>query len=400
MAGTQDYQLVPPASKCVFKESFASFDQVARNGGTVSGVTVNNGGVFAAASYIRYPAPLHMLRSTTLTLRFEFIPTFAPDDGVTHYFLYHASEAGDTWYIAKLSSNFIRADWKFTALTVALAAYQNYWQTGERNVLVVALSNGSCQAYLNNNLIQNAAAGIATAATTTTFYLGGNGANGFVGNMINFGIFDQKWTAQEVLDDYNNATYTYHNKSVLDLRMATKISDGGTGYYTLDSSGKGNNATLGDGSTPGTFPTKLAGRDGYLYDNFGNCYMRTNPVLALGTYSIVMWVEWIPYALYQYLFDARLTGVGYGFITAASGNISVSSGVISINAKANNVLTTGLNCIVINGITLSASGAAFLIGMVQSFTPNQGFNGRLLSFEINHSLTDTQIRDIYHRGLR
>lgn len=71
-------------------------------------------------------------------------------------------------------------------------------------------------------------------------------------------------TAQEALDYANNATFNYMNEAKLVLDYKADSHDP-TNVRTLDKSISGFNGTLGDGSTPSTYPTKLPKR-GYSFD--------------------------------------------------------------------------------------------------------------------------------------
>lgn len=242
MAYTRDKNLSPPASDIVFAENFRNNASVGNNGGTISGnPVINNGATLSGTGqYVTYPTPNTMI-GTIMTFKFVFTPSFAHDDGVDHYFLNHASESGDTWYISKLSSNTLRVDWKFTAITVVAASYAAYWKINQRNVLHIVFGAAGQQAYLNGTLIGTGATGIVAAATTRTFRLGGStaGADGFSGKMHEFALSKRALTAQEVLDDYNNSTYNYENKAILNLPMHDKIGSEAP-FYTSDLSGFGN----------------------------------------------------------------------------------------------------------------------------------------------------------------
>ena len=93
-----------------------------------------------------------------------------------------------------------------------------------------------------------------------------------VGYIAAFGNFKMEalkfWTSQltlqEALDYFQNSTFNYRNKAVLDLPMDLASYDF-TNKKVLDRSGKGNDATLGDGSTASTFPTKLSTK-GFSFD--------------------------------------------------------------------------------------------------------------------------------------
>ena len=118
---------------------------------------------------------------------------------------------------------------------------------------------------------------------------GYNWGGNFVGSVAWAKVIRGALSAQEILDYSNNATFTYHNKAVLDLPMGLAEHDS-TNNQTLDVSGNGNHAAFGDGVTGSTFPTKLSGKHGYSTD--GGDYLRTaNIVDSLSTVTLTALVK-------------------------------------------------------------------------------------------------------------
>lgn len=100
-----------------------------------------------------------------------------------------------------------------------------------------------------------------TPFTANTIIVGRVGAN--------FGAFKIErlaiWATPSVLTltehqaYYNQTMFNWRNRATVDLQMRMQDYDP-TNVRTLDSSGHANHFTLGDGSTPTTYPTQGAGR--------------------------------------------------------------------------------------------------------------------------------------------
>ena len=132
---------------------------------------------------------------------------------------------------------------------------------------------------------------------TQAFSLGTSRSNVFIGNysasqyanatIYSVKVFDSALTAQDALNYYNNSTYNYRNEAVLDLPLTAETYDP-TNVRFLDVSGNGYHATLGDGSTSTTFPTKLS-KKGISLD--GGDYLVVNGAglkFATGDFTLFM----------------------------------------------------------------------------------------------------------------
>jgi len=95
-------------------------------------------------------------------------------------------------------------------------------------------------------------------------------------------LFKTALTEQEILDYYNGTIFNYLDDAEIYLQMGT--AEITTDNKTMDTSGNFNNATLGDGSTSSTFPTKLTARHGYLFDGVDD-YFGDLPALT-GSFTV------------------------------------------------------------------------------------------------------------------
>jgi len=147
---------------CVFAQNFinATSTDVARNGGTVFGtVSFGSGkGVYClgtAGNYLSYVSAGVFIKSV-ISFVIEFWPTYGADDGVERKII--DSDAAGRYTIVKSNISNLFVNYNGTnIIDVALANYQPYWQTGNRNVLVVTCISGNNTAYLNGSLIANTA---------------------------------------------------------------------------------------------------------------------------------------------------------------------------------------------------------------------------------------------------
>ena len=149
-----------------------------------------------------------------------------------------------------------------------------------------------------------------------------------VGYIAAFGNFKMEalkfWTSQltlqEALDYFQNSTFNYRNKAVLDLPMDLASYDF-TNKKVLDRSGKGNDATLGDGSTASTFPTKLSTKgfsfDGGDYLDLGDkdAYSFTDGAGNDVPFSISLWIK--PNTSNNFLVKFYGANTEYAFSTAS-----------------------------------------------------------------------------------
>lgn len=138
-------------------------------------------------------------------------------------------------------------------------------------------------------------------------------------------MFNTVLTAQEINDFYDGSTYNYTEKTTIDLIMGLAQHDY-TSYQTLDVSGFGRHATLGDGDGGATTPTKLTDRSGYNLDGT-NDYLTGTATGAINGSEVSVMIEFTPdfeagdgtaYYLYDTSLNSRYLVLKYG---SASSNI-------------------------------------------------------------------------------
>ena len=206
-------------------------------------------------------------------------------------------------------------------------------------------------------------------------------------------------TLQEALDYTNNATWNWENKLLCNLQFRHSDYDP-TNVQTLDSSGYGNHAQLGDGSTATTFPAQGDGR--MTFDGGDYLVIPADATLPAGTYTVLMALKiGVLDATWDYLFDARaVAGTGYATISDinqwefSSGNLYIDG--LGPYATATQSADAGLHTIAVQGITLDITSILAIFSR-NDFVSN--LFGTLFDFEIAPgTLTPTQIND-YHQKM-
>ena len=278
------------ARGCVASYSFENSAAVAADGGTIYGTPSINFGaeLNGTTDRIQYALLGHEFNSTEISAVVEFVPEFATNENMQRAFL--DSDTGDRFLLYKqnnIGSNTLTVYISGTSVAaIPEATYSPYWLQGRRNVLVVSGTAGNTNAWLNGSQILTAAATAwAPSSSPLELFVGSNKSGGinFKGSISQVKIFHSLLTAQEAADYYNETTYLYMNDAVVNLPMLASTHDP-TNFRTLDVSGNLMHATLGDGSTSTTFPTKLAKR-GYSFD--GSDYLEIPAIAGIKSVFIL-----------------------------------------------------------------------------------------------------------------
>jgi len=279
------------ARGCVFSETFENPAAVARNGGSPVGSPAIDKGVTLDGStqYVQYEGIVtnsFILDRASVVL--EFYPDFAVNDGVSRYLW----ATGPDDFILKVSSDTLNCRLGKNTVVCNPGTYQSYWYQNKRNVLVVEGDSSGVRVYLNGYLVGSVVTPF-VSHDVLRHILGfrlGAGVVYFDGRITKFQIYDRKLTQQEALDFYNDDVYSYREQTSLDLPMGAAQHDP-TNVRTLDVSGNARHATFGDGSTPTTYPTKLA-RHGYDFD--GGDYMTVVGTGVFNAAGVTIAIEFEP----------------------------------------------------------------------------------------------------------
>jgi hypothetical protein len=406
--------------KCSFAERFDGPAEVARNGGVPTGsVTwVNNGlQLNTTTSYVEYSTRSANANQpwTVYGGVVEFTPTFAPDDGLSHYLV---STSANSYGVYKHSASSLRVLVGGTqVISAAIAEYSAYWKINEVNRLAWACINASSYLYLNGTLIKFSNTAW-TAAAITSFTIGAS-ANSFVGIIHSVKIFTSASTAQnlttrdlEVLSA--GTTYTY-------WQSATCIMDGMAANYDianyrhLDLSGNGNHVLLGNGAGTGT-PTKLS-TQGYNFVSASSQYMSVPLAAWPGTAgTLLLDVSVSTNAAAHSLFGTDHTSGGnfevFSSVSGANDRIIMGNGTgqtacnLGADFRWNKIIvgTTWLTSSTVKGYTQGAFVASSNIGATTPYTPTTSWwlgrydssylTGTLRSFlSFSRELSSIQIAD-------
>lgn len=257
---------------CSWADRFTSVALVERNGGAVTGApTFSPDGVVldGSSDYITYSLTGQEFDSAGVTIVVEFTPDFATDENQFRYFC--DTDVGKRYLILKnnnAANNTLRVYLGNTGLTVIPeATYSPFWNVGSRNILVVSGTTGNSSVWLNGNLILDADATAWTPDEPLTLHVGSDnaGAYRFDGTIHKIQIYKSQLSDAECVDLSTDAVYAYRDTGTLVLPFGAAQHDP-TNVRSLDLSGNGAHAVFGDGSTPTTYPKKIARHHGYDFD--------------------------------------------------------------------------------------------------------------------------------------
>lgn len=194
--GEQNAAFELQAAKLLFKEEFRSQDDVERGRATLvgSGTTFLDGLVLNGSGNLLYAvAGPHVLQAA-VTIVIEFTPTFALDDGVDHYFCEFDDGANaNRTLIYKSTANALAINAGATTSVVAVvyATLAPVWLSNQKNTLVLSLSSGATNVWLNGTLISSSATSFAWKNFLTRFSIGSRcaGTSRFSGTIHRFEIY-------------------------------------------------------------------------------------------------------------------------------------------------------------------------------------------------------------------
>jgi len=340
---TKDKDLFPAASDVVFAENFRNNASVANNGGTISGnpVIENGVGVFdGTGDYISYPKPdFNYGGNFTVAGWINIGATtgntaiFGQDTDGTYKVLFYQAAGGTNMYFYVVSAS-------GTAYTPAYSFGLSTW----RHFVCVydsSLASNRLKLYMNGAIASQVNGYAENVTTPVGKFEIGNYITDFNGSIKDLKIINRSWTAQECLDDFQGSTFNYENKNVLNLPMHDKIGSAAP-FTTSDLSGKGYDATYGDGTTASTFPTKASGDNYNTYDGGDYLTVADNRNLDItGQMTVSCWVRPTATtgncaiigrpggATYKWLlYQAPSTSNFYFYVITASG--STSSGLVAL----------------------------------------------------------------------
>ena len=236
----------------VFAETFESNQAIAMNGGTIAGSPVINFGATldGIGDYITYPTT-DVLNTPEISFVIEFIPDFDYDEDKNIWIFCSSAQDYQLLKFNNASANILQLFLGNTQIVnISQTVYRDYWLPNKRNVLTISGTDGDTSVWLNGHCICDAIGIAWTPINVAVLSLGAShlGGDPFEGQFKSFKVFDVTLTQQEALDYYQDSTFVYRNKCVVDLQFRNQDHDIANNK-SLDSSHHGNHATLHGGVT-------------------------------------------------------------------------------------------------------------------------------------------------------
>jgi hypothetical protein len=270
------------ARGCSFGELFKSQDKVELNGGTVFGTpTIDFGATLnGTTDYIKYDNfEQSRISGDKIWFDWLFTASFTYEDDLDHFLM--SGVPNGHIFIHKTSLNQLYFRIGNTTISLLISgSVLPIWNEFGVNRITASFESGVLNVvYLNGvKIIQNNVLWGPQILVSDLFIGSRWSINQFwPGKILEARIGTGTLNEQEISDFYNNSTYNYRNKAVLDLPM--RNAQDNVGVKTLDVSGNENHAVFGAGAAT---PTKLAKR-GYYFD--GGDYM-TSPSPEGGDFDI------------------------------------------------------------------------------------------------------------------
>lgn len=417
----------------IFREDFLSPFHVAENGGVIgNGALVNRGLTISANNQsVRYTHTFPNVNDFTLSIKGSFDIESSNDYGALFYFRVGTSANDNTIRIFKTPAS--------SRLTFRIAngsgsrdcAMDSGTEVPETESIVHFTRSGNTLKIYVNGVEQasttsgSSITGALPLNNATVKAIGfGDHVAGIKGQYKGWKMRNYAMSAEEIADDYNNSTFTYGRSLVAHWPMNDKI--GSAAPFTTTELVQGADATLGDGSTSSTFPTKLTYINGFSYDG-GDYLLATPSNVPTGgnARTISLWAKRTTLAGGPLMSintssgqrfivsDAQTTGVNYVFTDGVNGanNQSVTYAqraqlgrfahhVFSLDGSNGwayyldgSLVKSGTFTIAIDTGTVESVSIGHRTDLSQSFT-GEIYDARLF----NIAFTATQAKHLYSQG--
>lgn len=379
----------------VFEYAPEGLDDIARLGGTSVGATRfdrDAGEWFDGSHYTTLKLSFQPVNSGFYSCVVEFTPAFEAVTAPT-YCLFNSNGTSPFTllkYATAGGSNAISFSYGASNQTIALASYQPYWRTNQRNVLVFTNRTGAQAAYLNGVLVDTETDAYVPFDLDAPLYVGSTAAgtskfSGFIKSIKFFkhSAASELLTAGEAVDYTNRSTFRYRERAVVDLPLGAAQHDA-VNLKTLDASPNGQHFTWTAGATA---PTKLS-TVGYSAD--GGDTFSSATIIANSTYTVALVMRHS--SATGYMADWR-GGGGTGYIRLGSAVLlQVSSGTAYVNGKPSTVLAPGnFNVIMVTGIAINGPAGTKLLADNAGAT---GITGSIHGYAVwPGTLTMLQVKD-------
>ena len=427
------------ARGAVFCTDFRNQAQMLKDGWTLHGSPTfhpDGGMITAGAQYATIGASTET-QTDHFTMSLEFYPDFEPDDS-THRFMVDSIGAGRFTFRRGPTNYIVFVPPGGGTVLSALAVFGPLWRRNERNLFTASSRSGAQTLWFNGVQIGTGVQTY-TSSPITTIMAGATtaGVQPAPARYKRLYIGHHESTFQEHLDMWNNETWDWPNRSEVTLQMRTKDYDIAN-VRTLDSSGKGNHATLGDGSTSSTYPTQgpgymefdgvddylnLGDKDSFSFtDGAGNdkpfsIAMVLEPVLVTGTTTVLFGKgpgltsgEYSAFVIGDAAYCRCFSPGGHYIGRMATGSM-VSKRLTSMVATYNGNKTNAGICIYVNGVRAddaNSSGGTYVAmenttGLLSHggadkirFTTGKVYDTRILPF----AMTPVQVASYHIQMMR
>ena len=413
---------------CVWADLFQSATEIERNGGTITGspgyATKRGIALDGTNDYVTYSIDPVTLAGSTLSFVIEFSSSFASTDNIAVHF-FNSNNEFSIFKKANAGSNDMRLMLGGTTIAdIAHATWSASYKRGARNVLVISGTSGATSAWLNGTKILDADPTAWGGLKETSLTVGAQhgGGNKFPGTMHSLKIFNSALNELEAIDYYDGTTLDYRYRSLCHLPMRTAEHDA-AGKRTLDIGPGAHHATLGDGSTAATYPTRMSKR-GYTFDGGDYLDLGAGNILG-GPFTICFLVYTNNRDATKALFSKESASNGFRLWQTSGGSGSwafsvydsggtirtASGGRQTVPGKI--VSVVGVRATAAHYIYIDGSLDSQYLGATATVTNTEKmiigaksdlsikFDGGVFNVELfNSALTDTQIADWHIRAMR
>lgn len=259
------------AAGYIFQEDFRDAASTLVNGvSLLNGAYVNSSGLIVSTGQCNLPE-LHKAVSP-ISIVMRFTPDFNWDDDGNHYF-FDTDASNRVMYAYKTSTNRIQLNVSGSTLVNQAGGggtWSDAWNTNEVNTIIFSISSGNTDVWLNGTLVAATSASYTSSNHVRKITVGSSNAGGFelTGSIQEFSVLDC------VVDDLDEpvlrsgtliSDLAIENSLVtLPLERDYAISGVQSSPIMGQHSTVSPNMQCGDGSSGGTFPTKLTShRYGY-----------------------------------------------------------------------------------------------------------------------------------------
>lgn len=274
--GVGQLQAAEARRGCIFSEPLSSVEGVIKNGGVIGSgvkfVSLKEGFRFDGASTSPKISYGDVLRNPMTMITVS--AWFKCDNSVATRMTIIGQDYGSTYalYIPAGGTGTVRMEVLVGGASRSVTTTSGGYNDGQWHFAVGTWASGSPVRIYIDGILNNSSAnysGVAYPAVADvnlnigSSYNSGSTAFKFKGSIRDCKVFNTALDADEIAAYYNGSAFRYVPSIALPMRIEDHDI---TNVRALDRSGYANHATLGDGSTSTTYPTKLTTGTGYTFD--------------------------------------------------------------------------------------------------------------------------------------